>query len=340
MEIEKGKAMSTAIVPQGEAAMNISTAAPSRNPAVVYLARLESVGSRRTMTQLLNTIADLAAPGHDLSSFPWAALRYEHTQAIRARLAERFSTATANTALSALRQVLKAAWRLGLVTADEYMAAADVTNIKGEQPEQAAGRALTMGELMALVASCNDGTPGGVRDAALLGVAYGAGLRRAELAGLTLESVRFDGEIAVLTVKGKRNKTRVVPLRNGALSALRDWLAKRGDEPGALFWPVLKGGRLVNAHMTTQAIYHIMQERARRSHVAQFTPHDLRRTFAGDLLDAGADISTVQKLMGHANVSTTAGYDRRGDRAKREAAGRLHYPYQSAVADVKVHLHK
>lgn len=298
----------------------------AQNPARVYLAGL-AVGSRRTMAQALNVIADMAAPGSTLDTLPWAMLRYAHTQAIRARLAERYDAATANKALSALRGTLKAAWRLGQMDADAYMAAADVASVKGEKPAQAAGRAVTLGELMALVAACNDGTPAGARDAAMLGLAYAGGLRRAEVVALNRDDL--DTVTGVLTVRGKRSKTRTVPVHNGALAALCAWLAVRGDAPGALFYPVRKGGHMHAGRLSTQAVYSAFQGRAQAAGVRAFSPHDLRRTFAGDMLDAGVDIATVQKMMGHASVSTTAGYDRRGERAKQDAAKRLHFPYQA-----------
>lgn len=316
----------TAIVSTGSAAIVLQRyTSADQNPARVYLASL-APGSVRTMAQALEVIANLAAPGSTADTFPWGALRYQHTQAIRAKLATMHDAATVNKMLSALRQVLKRAWRLGQMSADEYMAAADIANVKGEKPEQAAGRALTLGELMALVSSCNDGTPTGARDAAILAVAYAGGLRRAEIVGLTMAS--FDAAAGVLTVHGKRNKSRTVPLQNGALSALQDWLAVRGDTPGALFTRIGKGSRLTHEGLTTQAVYYVFTERAQAAGVKAFSPHDMRRTFAGDMLDAGVDISTVQKLMGHSNVTTTAGYDRRGERAKKDAAKRLHFPYQ------------
>jgi site-specific recombinase XerD len=100
-----------------------------------------------------------------------------------------------------------------------------------------------------------------------------------------------------------------------------------GDGQSPLFTRITKGGQIRQERLTGQGIYHILDTRRQQANMAPFTPHDLQRTFAGDLLDAGIDLSTVQKLMGHANANTTAGYDRRGERAKRDAVRKLHVPY-------------
>ena len=72
----------------------------------------------------------------------------------------------------------------------------------------------------------------------------------------------------------------------------------------------------------------MLQKRGKEAALKPFSPHDLRRTFVSDLLEAGADIATVAKMAGHANVQTTARYDRRPEQAKRKAGRLLHVPYQ------------
>ncbi len=297
-----------------------------RNPAAVYLAGLAH-GSRRTMREALQTIAQmLGAP--DALTVDWAALRFQHTAAIRSQLAERYSAATANKMLSALRGTLKAAWRLGLMSADDYTRAADVQSVTGSTLP--AGRALTAGEISALLDACaDDASPAGARDAAIIALLRVGGLRRAEVCALNLDDYHVaDG---LLVVRGKRNKERTAYVTNGAKDALDDWLSVRGMEAGALFCPVNKGGCVIVRRMHAEAIFNALRKRAEQAGVKDLSPHDLRRTFVSDLLDAGADIATVQKLAGHASVNTTARYDRRGEAAKRKAVELLHVPYRKRI---------
>lgn len=301
-----------------------------RHPAAVYLARL-GPGSRRTMRAALDLIALTLTSGvADAQTLDWSAIRYQHTQAIRSRLDERYKPATANKVLSALRGVLREAWRLGLASSDDYRRAADVEPVKGETVPP--GRALTAGELKSLLAACSaDDTAAGARDAALLALLYGGGLRRSEAVGLNASD--YDAASGTLTVRhAKGNRERVVYATNGAADALADWMAVRGKADGPLFLPVSKSGEVGGHGLTGQAVLYILRRRALQGGVVRLTPHDLRRTFISDLLDAGADISTVQRLAGHAQVGTTTRYDRRGEATKRRASELLHVPYVRRVS--------
>ncbi|HEY0780578.1 MAG TPA: tyrosine-type recombinase/integrase [Gemmatirosa sp.] len=316
----------------------MSPHAAESHPALVYLASL-APGSRRTMRQSLDVVAALLTGGRaDHATLPWHLLRYQHTTAVRAALAEQYKPATANKILAGLRGTLKAAWRLELVDAEAYRRAADVVAVRGTSAP--AGRELTPGEIRALLETCAaDPSVAGLRDAAVLALLYGAGLRRAEAVRLDAHHLEVDGANAGrVTVSGKGNKTGLAYARGGALQVLRGWLAARGLTPGALLLPVSQKGAIVHtraergspevpARLTEHAVYKRLRTRALEAGVRPFSPHDCRRTFAGDLLDAGADIATVQQLLRHASVNTTAKYDRRGERAKRDAADLLHFPH-------------
>lgn len=308
------------------------TPADIARPVLAYLASLAAVRSRTVQEHALAQMAGYLTGGRVTTalSFPWHLLRYEHTTALRTVLQEHYRPATVNRHLCALRGVLRAAWRVGLMTAEEYQRAADVRSVPSETLP--AGREILAGEMTGLLAACSDDpTPAGVRDAAILAVLFGCGLRRAELTVLSLA----DYEIAAgrLRVFGKRSKERYAYLPAGTVAALADWLIVRGDLPGPLFFPIRKGGRSAPGRpLSTQSVYTIVQKRARRAGVSDISPHDFRRTFVTCLLENGSDLAIVSKMAGHATVQTTARYDRRPEEAKRKAAGTLHVPYRARIA--------
>lgn len=296
------------------------------NPALVYLASL-APGSRPAMQAALEAIAELVTGGRaDVRRLPWAELRYAHLQALRAALAERYAPATVNRHLSAVRGVLREAWRMGAIDGDAYQRARAVEGVRGSRLP--AGRDVSMRERQHLFDACaTDPIPArGARDAAMLGLLAGTGVRRAEVVALDLAHVVL--ESGTVRVRGKGDKERFVYLVDGARAALEHWLRYRGSEAGPLLCRVRRGGHVFLVRLTPQAVRVVIERRIREVGLRGATAHDFRRTLCGDLLDAGADLASVQALLGHASPVTTARYDRRGERARRKAAELAKVPFQ------------
>jgi site-specific recombinase XerD len=205
---------------------------------------------------------------------------------------------------------------------------AGVSNVKGSGPQR--GRHVSEGEVRALLWVCiQDDSPAGVRDAALISVAFATGMRRSELVQLELADVAQVDEGYELTIRqAKRNKRRTVAVYNGARDYLRDWLALRGEAAGPLFLAIRKGGAILDHGLGTQSLQEMLEKRAMQAGIAQGIGwHDARRTLAGTLLDNGIDLATVQKILGHSSPVTTAAYDRRPEETRRRALRGLHVPY-------------
>ena len=303
----------------------LTTSNQGSNPAAVYLASLAPTG-RRAVQGRLKYVAGMF--GLPVDSVGWEGIRYQHLAAIKSKLQESgLSPSTINLTLYAIRGVARCAFNLGLMSSDDYNRLRSIKPVGGSRVPS--GRALPIGEISALLDTCDDG-PKGIRDAAIISIMYAAGLRREEVAALHRESYTTNDGLGEFRLIGKGNKERILYVDNGALLALNDWLSIRGNECGPLFYPIRKGGAIQQRQITNQAIYNMLQDRAKQAGIPHCSPHDLRHSFISDLLDRGADIVTVQGLAGHSSVETTASYDRRGERAKKKAIGLLHVPYKRA----------
>ena len=293
------------------------------SPAAVYLATLASGPGRYGMARALARVALLLGQdGPD--RVRWAALRYPHLVALRAALVSSgYAPATVNKHLAALRGVLRQAWRMGQLSTDEYQRVRDVSGVAGSR--RPAGRALDQWELVGLFRACDDGTVIGLRDAAIVALLFSGGLRRAEASALDLDAL--DVAACTLTLVGKGNHQRAVPLRGGARQALEAWLGRRGSLPGPLICRVRDGLVLSDLRLGPESIRARLNVRARAAGLDGCSPHDLRRTFVTRLLDEGVDIALVGRMAGHRQVQTTARYDRRHDRAAEAAAERLVTPF-------------
>jgi integrase/recombinase XerC len=303
--------------------LQLVTPALFQNPADIYLAGL-SLHGRRSQKSKLKQVALLY--GLELREFALTQISYATAVSVRSVLQQAKSPSTVNSTLAAFKGVARAAADIGQITADEFQKIDRLSNIRGSRVSH--GRALSSQELEALIGVCErDSSNAGVRDAAIIGLAYCAGLRRGECPGLKLHD--YSQQTRALYVKGKGDKERVVYLEDaGAVRALHDWLKLRGREPGPLLFALSKSGKIIPRIITDQSVYNVIKKRASEAGIGSITPHDLRRTFATNLLEAGADHAAVRDLLGHASIATTNTYTRSREQTKRRAAALATLPYK------------
>ena len=145
-------------------------------------------------------------------------------------------------------------------------------------------------------------TPIAIRDIAILELFYSSGLRLSELVGLNL--AQLDLKQGLVTVTGKGNKMRVVPIGKQASQAIKDWLKVRlADENDALF--LGQTGKRLSARSVQQRMRYWAQKQAMPTHVH---PHMLRHSFASHVLESSGDLRAVQELLGHSDINTTQIY--------------------------------
>ncbi|TAM56796.1 MAG: hypothetical protein EPN53_01040 [Acidobacteria bacterium] len=291
-------------------------ATSTQNPATSYLAR-QAVSTRMTQRSALAKVAAILLDRlADPEVFEWHRLVYEDVVRLRGELVARFAPATTNRILAGVRGCLREAWASGLLEPDARdRLIYGLGNVRGGGLQ--AGRVLERREVDALLHACAaDVTPAGVRDAAVVALLVGAGLRRAEVAGLDLADLDVAG--ATVKVIGKGSRARLVPLAGPVMARIDAWVGERGHRQGALFPPV-RVGKVRKGRIGASAVWRVVARRAKAAGLAKTAPHDLRRTAATEMLGRGADLAVVQRILGHESVTTTTRYDRRGVAAARKA---------------------
>lgn len=288
------------------------------NAASAYLLSLRSKLSRQKMGYFLNNVAKMTG-NQSMFHCDWGTMRRHHVQGIIDLLIDAGRAPdTINTYLAGLKGVALEAWTMKQIDMENYQHIKQIKNVRGERIPK--GRALERNEVVRLFKACDDDARSkGVRDSAIFSILLGCGLRRGELVALDLTHINWREQ--GIKVLGKGNKERMAFMPDGTVKRLKFWIDDvRGEEPGPLFTRIRRHDDVQDCRITDQAIYEILRTRRIEAGLEHCSPHDLRRTYANDLLENGVDILTIQDMMGHASVTTTQRYIRIKDEKMRNAS--------------------
>jgi len=269
------------------------------------------------------------AYGADLGQLAeWATAQEIEPQAVDARVLRRFAgvlSERGNSRSTVARKLaaFRAFYRVLVERGDLEASPADL--VASPKRESNLPTVLSRGEIDQLLDSLPASTPLQLRDRALFELAYAAGLRAAELVDLDVESLDREGE--QLRVEGKGGKTRIVPVGEHAWRAI-DAYVERG-RPELVADSVVRDPALflsrTGRRLATTDVRRRLRTALRRTGVqAAASPHALRHSFATHLLDGGADLRTIQELLGHSSLSTTQTYTRVESKRLRKAYAQAH----------------
>lgn len=284
-------------------------ASPVNNPLTLYLDSLAPSG-RRSIRCLLTQAAEIIGFNGLLEQLPWAQVDFAQVSIIKHTLQQQQKSAnTINLTLAALRGVSKMCFSVGLISAEQWLLLQGIKRVRSSR--QPVGKRLTPQQIARLQRVCRfDHSVAGKRDHALIALMLATGLRRAEISALELGD--YSSKTGLLTVRaGKGGYARTAYVNTTCRQVLRAWLQVRGKTPGALFNPITAQGSVQLRALSTTAIYQIVRQRNEQAGLVGIRPHDLRRTFVTQLLEAGVDLNTTRQLVGHADLQTTARYDLR-----------------------------
>lgn len=286
-----------------------------------YIVSLPSEMSRRSMKSYLKLA--LKVLNSDPFTFDWTQLKENLVIGLVSKLGQSYAPATVNTALAALKGVARRLWVNEILSTRDYELVKRVKGIRGSRLSK--GRALSKIEISTLFEGIlsSDDTTRNVRDLAIMSVLLECGLRRTECATLKYEDVHLNEDTPYLTIIGKGNKERMCFIPDKTISRLNEWFICRGNWEGPCFTRVDKYENVVKEGLTSQRVYSITKEWAEQLGMKEWTPHDMRRTYATNLLNLGIDIVTVKDMMGHSSIATTQRYDKRGTDKMRAAVQKL-----------------
>ena len=291
------------------------------DPFTLYLNSLAPSG-RRSMKSQLSSVLKLMDYIGDPTCFPWSNLKYVHIVKIKNILLEQGKAAnTINTTIAAINGVMRTAFNMGLLSADDYMRIKLIKRVNSHKLP--VGRELKRSELKKMLACCKrDNDALGVRDAAIIALMVSTGLRRSEVVALNIEDYDVNGG-SLMVQQGKGNRQRNAFIVVPAKKLILKWMKLRSGAKDILFTRIISGVPTDNK-LSTQSIYNIIKARAEQAGIERCTPHDLRRTLVTRLLDTGIDINTVRQIVGHQDVNTTARYDRRDELNRDIVIRKLH----------------